>query len=137
MTHVTPVAKSSTNYCYLHMFCFFTLFAFGQCKFRVIIVICKKHLDCTFFSPVYTNLPLCMTSFYIDDLIAVESRFDLYVLCKQETMTHLEFRYTEESVTNIVIFFIREIYLHFFFYSFNQGFQSTTYSRQNVSKNKK
>ena len=78
-----------------------------------------------------------MTSFYIDDLIAVESRFDLYVLCKQETMTHLEFRYTEESVTNIVIFLLEKFMCIFFYYSFNQGFQSTTYSRQNVSKNKK
>ena len=50
-----------------------------------------------------------MTSFYIDDLIAVESRFDLYVLCKQETMTHLEL-----SVIDIVIFLLEKFICIFF-----------------------
>ena len=56
-----------------------------------------------------------MTSFYIDDLIAVESRFDLYVLCKQETMTHLEFRYKEESVTTNIVIFLLEKFICIFF----------------------
>ena len=64
----------------------------------------------------------------------MESRFDLYVLCQQETMTHLEFRYKEESVTNNVIFFTREVYLHIFYYCFNQGFQSTILVKMSVRK---
>ena len=72
-----------------------------------------------------------MTSFYIDDLIAVESRFDLYVFCKQETMTHLEFRYKEIGICYKYCYFLllEKFICIFFYYSFNKGFQSTTYSQ--------
>ena len=76
-----------------------------------------------------------MTSFYIDDLIAVESRFDLYVLCQQETVTHLEFRYKEESVTNNVIFFTREVYLHIFTIVSITGFNQLFSSKCRYEKN--